>query len=109
MLFLPPFLPHFPPLVYRLDKAVTPLLGTPYESQLASKTAHMRQILQKAAQLILREDSNPVQEESVFVVVWCGVDHNLWELWLGFRTWHTIVYTQSYLIYHSSVWFTSML
>jgi tRNA (uracil-5-)-methyltransferase len=43
----------------RLDKVVTPLLGTAYESQLATKTAQMRLALQKAAYLIQKEGSNP--------------------------------------------------
>ncbi|CAI8035424.1 tRNA (uracil-5-)-methyltransferase homolog A [Geodia barretti] len=43
----------------RLDKVVTPLLGTAYESQLATKAAQMRLALQKAAYLIQKEGSNP--------------------------------------------------
>ena len=52
---------------HRLDRVVTPLLGTAYESQLASKTAQIRQALQKAAYLIGKEESNPVGFVSPFV------------------------------------------
>ena len=47
---------------YRLDRAVTPLLGTSYDSQLATKSAKMQLVLKKAAYLIQKDDSNPVMK-----------------------------------------------
>lgn len=66
-------LTHFPTVFLRLDKVVTPLLGTPYETQLAKKVATMRQALQEAAYLIKKTDSNPVIHFSV-----CYDDNEQW-------------------------------